>query len=88
MRTYYIFIDEEFSIFDTFNVLKETRVIEPGIDYIDIKETPILPPYIVVESIYKDEYFKSCLIKILKEIGYDKSIQILKPLVKEVADIF
>lgn len=89
MRTYYLFIDSEsFDIHNVFDALQETRIIEPGIEYKEIKYNYVLPQYIVIESIYKDEYFKSCLTTLLRDMGYDKHFQLVKPLVKEMADVF
>lgn len=89
MRTYYLFIDNEnFDIHNVFESLQQTRIIEPGIEYKDIKDNHILPQYILIESIYKDEYFKSCLTTLLRDMGYDKEFKLVKPLVKEMADIF
>lgn len=85
MRTYHLFLDKDFCIYNVFESLMETRIIEPGINYIRIKENTILPQCIVIESIYKDEYLKSCLVTLLEDMGYDKSFQILKPLVREEA---
>lgn len=83
MRTYYLFIDKEYCIRNVFENL-QMAILEPGIKYIQIKEHIILPPYIVVKSIYKDEYFKSKINEELRDMGYDKSFKILKPLVKEL----
>jgi hypothetical protein len=85
MRTYYLFIDKEFCIRNVFENL-QMAILEPGIVYKQIKEHVLLPPYIVVESIYKDEYLKTKIDEELRDMGYDKSFKILKPLVKEVAD--
>lgn len=85
MRTYHLFLDKDFCIYNVFESLLETRIIEPGINYIRIKENTILPQCIVIESIYKDEYLKSCLVTLLEDMGYDKSFQILKPLIREEA---
>jgi hypothetical protein len=87
MRTYHLFLDKDFCIYNVFESLVETRIIEPGINYIRIKENTILPQCIVIESIYKDEYLKSCLVTLLEDMGYDKQFQILKPLVREEAII-
>jgi hypothetical protein len=87
MKTYYLFLDKAFCIYNVFDSLKATRIIEPGIDYIQIKEDSIIPQCIVIKSIYKDEYFKDCLSKLLEDMGYDCEFQLLKPLVKEQAMI-
>ena len=87
MKTYYLFLDKEFCIYNVFDTLKETRVIEPGINYIQIKEDLIIPQCIVIKSIYKDEYFRDCLRQLLEDMGYDREFQILKPLVREQAMI-
>ena len=87
MKTYYLFLDKEFCIYNVFDSLRETTIIEPGINYVNIKEDNILPQCIRIESIYKDEYLKECLSHLLEDMGYDKSFQILKPLVKEQAMI-
>lgn len=85
MRTYHLFLDKDFCIYNVFDSLVETRVIEPGINYIKIKQNNVLPQCIVIESIYKDEYLKSCLVTLLTDMGYDKQFQLLKPLVREEA---
>ncbi len=82
MRTYYLFVEES-NINDIFkNLLISTR--ELGIRYLTIKENLLLPSYIVIESIYKDEYFKNKISEELINIGYDKLFKILKPLSKEI----
>lgn len=81
MRTYYLLIDKEF-LYNLFNNLQETRMIEPGIDYIKIKDDN-LAPYIVIKSIYKDEYFKERLTTLLRNINFEGRFEILKPLVRE-----
>lgn len=81
-RTYYLFIDKEFCIRNVFETL-QTAILEPGIVYKEIKEHSILPPYIVIVSIYKDQYLLKKVEEELDNIGYDKSFKILKPLVKE-----
>ena len=53
--TYYLFLDKEFCIQNVFENL-QINILEPGIKYKEIKEHPILPPYIVIVSIYKDQY--------------------------------
>jgi hypothetical protein len=80
--TYYLFIDKEFCIRNVFETL-QTAILEPGIKYTHIKEHAILPPYIVIVSIYKDQYLLEKVREELDNIGYDKSFKILKPLVKE-----
>lgn len=77
--TYYLFIDKEFCIRNVFETL-QTVVLEPGISYTCIKEHVILPPYIVIVSIYKDQYLLTQIRGVLDDIGYDKSFEILKPL--------
>jgi hypothetical protein len=83
MEIYYLFLDKKFCIRDVFDNLRKTRVIEPGINYIEIKEDSVIPQCIVIKSIYKDEYFKDCLNDLLEDMGYDCKFQILKPIVKE-----
>ena len=58
--TYYLFIDKEFCIRNVFETL-QTAILEPGITYTCIKEHVILPPYIVIVSIYKDQYLLTLL---------------------------
>lgn len=77
--TYYLFIDKEFCIRNVFETL-QTAILEPGIIYTCIKEHVILPPYIVIISIYKDQYLLTKIREELDNIGYDKSFEILKPL--------
>ena len=80
MKTYYLFLDEEFCIYNVFDTLKETRGIEPGIDYIQINEDSVMPQCILIKSIYKDEYLRDCLRQLLVDMGYDCEFEILKPL--------
>ena len=80
--TYYLFIDEEFCIQNVFENLQHA-ILEPGIKYTQIKKHDILPPYIVIVSIYKDQYLLEKVGEELTNIGYDKPFEILKPLFKE-----
>lgn len=80
MRIYHLFLDKEFCIYNVFESLLETRIIEPGINYIRIQDNIVLPQCIVIKSIYKDEYLKSCLATLLEDMDYDKDFQILKPI--------
>jgi hypothetical protein len=82
--TYYLFIDKEFCIQNVFENL-QLAILEPGIKYTQIKQHAhdILPPYIVIVSIYKDQYLLEKVEEELTNIGYGKSFKILKPLVKE-----
>ena len=77
--TYYLFLDKEFCIRNVFENLQQD-ILEPGIVYKDIKPHSILPPYIVIVSIYKDQYLLTKIREVLDDIGYDKSFEILKPL--------
>jgi hypothetical protein len=77
--TYYLFIDKEFCIRNVFQTLQED-ILEPGIVYTEIKEHQILPPYIVIVSIYKENYLLEKITEELRDIGYDKTFEILKPL--------
>jgi len=78
--TYYLFLDNEFCIRNVFETL-QMNILEPGITYTEIKESSdILPPYIVMVSIYKDQYLLGKITEELTDIGYDKSFKILKPL--------
>lgn len=79
--TYYLFLDKEFCIRNVFETLQED-ILEPGIVYTEIKEHQILPPYIVIETIYKDQYLLDKVTEQLQDIGYDKSFTILHPLEK------
>jgi hypothetical protein len=82
--TYYLFLDKEFCIRNVFETLR-MDILEPGIVYTEIKEQgPILPPFIVIESIYKDGYLLEKVREELEDIGYDKSFKILKPLTLEM----
>jgi hypothetical protein len=76
--TYYLFIDKEFCIRNVFQTLK-MNILEPGIKYKEIKEHVILPPYIVLETIYQYGYLLETLKEEFENIGYDKSFEILKP---------
>jgi len=80
--TYYLFLDKEFCIRNVFENLQQ-NILEPGIVYKDIKPHSILPPYIVIVSIYKDQYLLEKVTEQLEDIGYDKQFKLLKPLVKE-----
>jgi hypothetical protein len=79
-------IHSEYDVQDTLAKL-QMFLLEPGNTYLRVIQDDILPPYIVVRSIYKDEYFKSTVVDTLQVLGYDKSCKILKPLVNEVADL-
>lgn len=79
--TYYLFIDKEFCIRNVFETL-QMDILEPGIVYTEIKEHSLLPPFIVIESIYKDQYLLEKITTELEDIGYDKSFEILKPLLE------
>lgn len=80
--TYYLFIDEEFCIQNVFENLQQA-ILEPGVKYTQIKQHDILSPCIVIVSIYKDQYLLEKVEEELRNIGYDKSFEILKPLFKE-----
>lgn len=77
--TYYLFLDKEFCIQNVFENL-QLAILEPGITYKEIKEHSILPPYIVIVSIYKDQYLLEKVTEELTDMGYDKPLTILKPL--------
>jgi hypothetical protein len=81
--TFYLFIDKEFCIRNVFETLR-MDILEPGIVYTEIKEHSILPPFIVIESIYKDGYLLEKITEELSDIGYDKTFKILKPLTLEM----
>lgn len=82
MQTFHLFIDKEFCIINVFQTL-QINIFEPGIMYTEIKEQgSILPPYIVMKTIYKDQYLLDKVTEQLIEIDYDKSFEILKPLFK------
>ena len=83
--TYYLFIDKEFCIRNVFETLR-MNILEPGITYKEIKEQTILPPYIVIVSIYKDQYLLEKVSEELDNIGYDKPFKILKPLVGNLSN--
>ncbi len=78
--TYYLFVDNIRNVFETLRM----NILEPGIIYKEVKEQTILPPYIVIVSIYKDQYLSNKVREELDNIGYDKSFKILKPLVNEI----
>lgn len=80
--TYYLFINKDFCIQNVLETL-QMAILEPGIKYTHIKEHVILPPYIVIESIYKDQCLLTKVREELDNIGYDNSFKILKPLVNE-----
>ena len=76
---YYLFIDKEFCIQNVFENL-QLAILEPGIKYNEIKLNDILPPYIILTTIYKDQYLLKLIKEELGNMGYDKSFEILKPL--------
>lgn len=79
--TYYLFLDDkEFCIQNVFENL-QLAILEPGITYKEIKEHSILPSYIVIVSIYKDQYLLEKVTKELTDMGYNKQFKLLKPLV-------
>ena len=78
---YYLFIDKEFCIQNVFENL-QLAILEPGIKYCEIKLNDILPPYIILTTIYKDKYLLEVINKELNDMGYDKSFEILKPCYK------
>lgn len=81
MRTYYLFINDTYDIDHVFDNLLETRVIEPGISYIRIQQDhTLLPPHIVIESVYKDDFLTKCLTTLLSDMDYEGDFDILKPL--------
>lgn len=79
MITYYLFLDKEFCIDNVFETLTDTGLLEPGITYTQIKETSVIPSCIIIESIYKGGYLKEVLTRLLDDIGYDKSFEIVQP---------
>jgi len=81
--TFYLFIDKEFCIQNVFQTLR-MDILEPGIVYTEIKEHSILPPFIVIETIYKDGYLLEKITEELEDIGYDKTFEILKPLTTQL----
>lgn len=80
--TYYLFLDKEFCIENVFENLK-LAILEPGIVYKEIKQHSILPPYIVIVSIYKDKYLLEKVTEELRDMDYDKPLKILKPLINQ-----
>lgn len=76
---YYLFIDKEFCIQNVFDNL-QLAILEPGIKYIEIKLNDILPPHIILTTIYKDKYLLEVINKELNDMDYDKSFEILKPI--------
>jgi hypothetical protein len=79
MITYYLFLDKEFCIYNVFETLRDTGLLEPGVTYTQIKETSVIPSCIIIESIYKGGYLKEVLTELLDDIGYDKSFEIVQP---------
>lgn len=82
MSTYYLFLHKEVCIEKVFENLKFC-ILDLGIEYKEIKEHSILPSYIKIVSIYKDQYLLKRVTEILKQMDYDKPLKILKPLVNE-----
>ena len=78
---YYLFIDKEFCIQNVFENL-QLAILEPGIKYSEIKLNDVLPPYIILTTIYTDQYLLELINKELNDMGYDKSFEILKPCYK------
>jgi hypothetical protein len=79
---YYLFIDKEFCIQNVFENL-QLAILEPGIKYSEIKLNDVLPPYIILTTIYKDQYLLKLINEELSNMGYDKTFEILKPLLLE-----
>ena len=78
VETYYLFIDE-FCIQNVFENL-QLAILEPGIKYSEIKLNDVLPPYIILTTIYKDQYLLKLINEELSNMGYDKNFELLKPL--------
>lgn len=76
---YYLFIDKEFCIQNVFENL-QLAILEPGIKYSEIKLNDVLPSYIILTTIYTDQYLLELINKELNDMGYDKSFEILKPI--------
>lgn len=76
---YYLFIDKEFCIQNVFENL-QLAILEPGIKYNEIKLNDVLPPYIILTTIYKDQYLLKLIKEELSDMGYDKNFEILKPI--------
>jgi hypothetical protein len=76
---YYLFIDKEFCIQNVFENL-QLAILEPGIKYSEIKLNDVLPPYIILTTIYTDQYLLKLIKEELGNMGYDKSFEILKPI--------
>ena len=76
---YYLFIYKEFCIQNVFENL-QLAILEPGIKYSEIKLNDVLPPYIILTTIYKDQYLLKLIKEELSNMGYDKSFEILKPI--------
>jgi hypothetical protein len=76
---YYLFIDKEFCIQNVFENL-QLAILEPGIKYSEIKSNDVLPPYIILTTIYKDQYLLKLIKNELIDMGYDKNFELLKPL--------
>lgn len=67
--TYYLFLDKKFCIQNVFENL-QLAISEPGIIYKEIKEHSILPHYIVIVSIYKDQYLLEKVREKLTDMGF------------------
>lgn len=78
--TYYLFLDKELCILNVFKTLRTNALLEPGITYTCIEDDSILPPYIVISSIYKDQYLMVKITETLAYLGYDKEFKLLKPI--------
>ncbi len=76
---YYLFIDKEFCIQNVFENL-QLAILEPGIKYSEIKLNDVLPPYIILTTIYKDQYLLKLINEELSNMGYNKNFELLKPL--------
>ena len=84
MITYYLFLDKTFCIESVFEVLQNNRLLEPGITYKYIEDDSLLQPYIVISTVYKEQYLLEKITTTLAYHRYDKEFKLLKPLEKSL----
>ena len=73
---YYLFIDKEFCIQNVFENL-QLAILEPGIKYSEIKLNDILPPYIILTTIYKDQYLLKLNMNLVLMVNADGLLAVI-----------
>lgn len=76
---YYLFLDLDYHDLDLiFQKLKSIH--EPGINFNILNKHDFLPSYITINTLYKDNMFKQKIKKLLLDLKFTNSYEILKPL--------